>query len=110
MSLSDEEDDEEREKAIKEHTLSVRNHIKGLNEKAYQTADGLNTPDFVLLFIPIEASFSLAVQADIDLFNYAWDKQIVVVSPSTLLATLRTIASIWKQERQNKNTTSNETK
>ena len=56
-----------------------------------------------MLFIPIESSFSVAVQADHELFNFAWDKKIVIVSPSTLLATLRTIASVWKQERQNKN-------
>ncbi len=63
----------------------------------------INAPDFVLLFIPIESSFGQAVQSDADLFNYAWDRKIVIVSPSTLLATLRTIASIWKQERQNRN-------
>jgi hypothetical protein len=63
----------------------------------------LNTPDFVLLFIPIESSFGVAVQEDQDLFNFAWDNKIVIVSPSTLLATLRTIASIWKQENQTKN-------
>lgn len=97
------ESDEVRMQAIKEHLLSVKTHIKGLSDKAYQTANQLNTPDFVLLFIPIEASFSLAIQADIDLFNFAWDNKIVIVSPSTLLATLRTIASIWNQERQTKN-------
>ena len=64
---------------------------------------GVNTPDFVLLFIPIEASFSVAVQADQALFSDAWDRKIVIVSPTTLLATLRTVASIWKQENQTKN-------
>lgn len=97
------DNDEDRDRAIKEHLVSVKAHIKGLSDKAYQTSQGLNTPDFVLLFIPIEASFSVAVQADIELFNFAWDNKIVIVSPSTLLATLRTISSIWKQERQNKN-------
>ena len=63
----------------------------------------VNTPDFVLLFIPIESYFSIAVKADKELFNYAWDRKIVIVSPSTLLATLHTIESIWKQERQTKN-------
>lgn len=89
--------------AIKEHTNSIRNHVKQLSEKNYQLAAQLNTPDFVLLFIPIEASFSVAVQADADLFSYAWERKIVIVSPTTLLATLRTISSIWKQESQTKN-------
>src|SRR6218665_360639 len=92
-----------REQSLKEHLLSVRQHVKYLSEKNYFTSPDLNTPDFVLLFIPIESSFSIAVQADQELFNFAWDKKIVIVSPSTLLATLRTIASVWKQERQTKN-------
>jgi DNA recombination protein RmuC len=74
-----------------------------LSEKHYQTARRLNSPDFVLLFIPIESSFSLAVQEDHELFSYAWDQKIVIVSPSTLLATLRTISSIWQQENQTRN-------
>ena len=74
-----------------------------LSDKNYQTAAGFDSPDFVLLFVPIESSFSLAVQGDAELFNFAWDRKIVIVSPSTLLATLRTIASIWKQERQTRN-------
>ena len=97
------ESEEERVIALKGHVISVKSHVKKLSEKAYQTSAGLNTPDFVLLFIPIESSFSLAIQADIDLFNFAWDNKVVIVSPSTLLATLRTISSIWNQERQTKN-------
>ncbi len=88
---------------IKEHLQSVRNHIKILSEKHYQHSPGFNSPDFVLLFIPIESSFSVAVQEDQDLFLYAWDNKVVLVSPSTLLATLRTIASIWQQENQTRN-------
>jgi DNA recombination protein RmuC len=95
--------EEERTVFIKEHLASVRTHVKSLSEKNYPTSPDFNTPDFVLLFIPIESSFSVAVQADQELFNFAWDKKIVIVSPSTLLATLRTISSVWKQERQNKN-------
>jgi len=95
--------DEARAQSIKDHLLSVRTHVKSLSEKNYFTSPDLNTPDFVLLFIPIESSFSIAVQADQELFNFAWDRKIVIVSPSTLLATLRTIASVWKQERQTKN-------
>ncbi len=95
--------EDDRLRFRKAHIDSVRSHIKLLGEKNYQTAFGLNTPDFVLLFIPIESSFSVAIQADQDLFSYAWDRKIVIVSPSTLLVTLRTISSIWKQERQTRN-------
>jgi len=95
--------EDDKNKFVKEHIASVRNHIKSLSEKNYQSSLEFNTPDFVLLFIPIESSFSVAVQADQEMFNFAWDKKIVIVSPSTLLATLRTIASVWKQERQTKN-------
>jgi DNA recombination protein RmuC len=94
---------EDKDKYVKEHISSVRNHIKSLSEKNYQSSASFNTPDFVLLFIPIESSFSVAVQMDQEMFNFAWDRKIVIVSPSTLLATLRTIASIWKQERQTRN-------
>ncbi|GET20175.1 DNA recombination protein RmuC [Prolixibacter denitrificans] len=95
--------DEEREKAMKEHLLSLRSHVKTLSEKHYPSAKNLNAPDFVLLFLPIESSFSIAVQQDQDLFGYAWDNKVVIVSPSTLLASLRTIASIWRQENQTRN-------
>lgn len=100
---SNSNDDNERELAKKEHLVSIKNHINGLSDKFYQQAKTIHSPDFVLLFIPIESSFSMAVQFDQDLFNYAWDRKIVIVSPSTLFASLKTIASIWKQERQNKN-------
>ena len=100
---SNADSEEDRESAKKDHLLSLRNHVKNLSDKNYQTSKDLNTPDFVLLFIPIESSFSLAIQADHELFNYAWERQIVIVSPSTLLATLKTISSIWKQEKQTKN-------
>lgn len=97
------EDEGQRLKFVKEHLLSLRQHIKGLSEKHYQTASKLNSPDFVLLFIPIEASFSVAIQEDQELFTFAWDQKVVLVSPSTLLATLRTISSIWQQENQTRN-------
>ncbi|MBF0197668.1 MAG: DNA recombination protein RmuC [Planctomycetes bacterium] len=96
-------EEEDRDKLLKDHVASVKAHINGLSDKKYYTSDKLQSPEFVLLFMPIESSFALSVQAEANLFNFAWDKQIVLVSPSTLLATLRTIASIWKQERQNKN-------
>ncbi|GAT63301.1 DNA recombination protein RmuC [Paludibacter jiangxiensis] len=97
------ETDEQRALFQKEHIASLRSHVKLLSEKNYQNAHNLNTPDFVLMFVPIEASFSIAVQADNELFSYAWEKKIVIVSPTTLLATLRTISSIWKQENQSRN-------
>ncbi|SDK87649.1 DNA recombination protein RmuC [Pedobacter sp. ok626] len=95
--------DEDREAELKQHLNSIKAHIQGLSAKNYHELYQINSPDFVLLFIPIESSFGIAVQKDAELFNYAWDRKVVIVSPSTLLATLRTIASIWKQERQNRN-------
>lgn len=97
------ENEEKQILSAKEHINSIRSHVKLLSEKNYQNAQHLNTPDFVLMFIPIEASFSVAVQGDSELFSYAWERKIVIVSPTTLLATLRTISSIWKQENQTKN-------
>ncbi len=97
------ESEEDRKLFSKAHVESIRNHVSGLSSKNYHDLYQINSPDFVLLFIPIESSFSFAVQIDAELFSDAWDKRVVIVSPSTLLATLRTIASIWKQERQNRN-------
>lgn len=94
---------EERSKNIKEHLISIKTHVKELNMKHYSSSPQLNSPDFVLLFIPIESSFSIAVEEDQQLFNYSWENKVVIVSPSTLLATLRTIASIWQQENQTRN-------
>lgn len=97
------EDDVTRELALREHLASIRSHIKNLSEKNYNNASGINSPDFVLLFMPIESSFGVAVEADNQLFKYAWEQKIVVVSPSTLLATLKTVHSLWRQEKQNIN-------
>jgi len=97
------ETEDERKLFSKAHVESIRAHVQGLSSKNYHDLYQINSPDFVLLFIPIESSFSFAVQIDSELFSDAWDKRVVIVSPSTLLATLRTIASIWKQERQNRN-------
>jgi DNA recombination protein RmuC len=101
--LINEDNEEKRIVYLKEHIGSIRRHIKELSEKNYPAAKGLQSPEFVLMFIPIESSFSLAVKEDVKLFNEAWDQHIVIVSPSTLLATLMTIASIWKQAKQTKN-------
>ena len=97
------EDDEERMRDLKQHVTSIRAHVKGLSEKNYQLIHGNKSPDFVLLFIPIESAFGLALQSDADLYYEAFERNIVIVSPSTLLATLGTIQSVWKQEYQNKN-------
>lgn len=101
--LVNSDNEADREVFAKEHVKSIQNHINDLCGKNYQDLYQINSPDFVLLFVPIESSFSVAVQLDEELFNYAWDRRVVIVSPSTLLATLGTVASIWKQERQNKN-------
>ncbi len=95
--------DADREVFTKQHLVSIRNHVSDLSSKNYSDLYRISSPDFVMLFIPIESCFSVAVQKDAELFNFAWDKRVVIVSPSTLLATLRTIASMWKQERQNRN-------
>ncbi|MEM7550688.1 MAG: DNA recombination protein RmuC [Bacteroidota bacterium] len=92
-----------KEQELKSHLLSIRKHLKDLSEKEYQSLEEVGSLDFILMFIPIEPAFSLAVQNDSSLFNDAYSKNIVIVSPSTLIATLRTIANIWKQEYQNRN-------
>lgn len=89
--------------SLREHLASLRNHIKGLSSKNYQNLYGIGSPDFVILFIPIEAAFALSIGADNELYNEAFEKNVVLVSPTTLLATLRTIANVWKQEYQNQN-------
>jgi DNA recombination protein RmuC len=102
-AYSSSDDPESQALFLKQHVESIKTHVKGLSEKNYQHAGGFDTPDFVLLFMPVEPAFSSAIQADIGLFNFAWERKIVIVSPSTLLATLRTVASIWKHEKQTQN-------
>ena len=97
------DDDAIGQAALKQHVLSLRNHVKGLAGKDYKRLEGLHSLDFVLLFVPIEAAFSAALQAEPNLFQEAFDRNIVIVSPTTLLATLRVIDSLWKQERQSQN-------
>jgi len=101
--FSSAENVEEQQGHLKEHIASIKAHVKGLSDKNYQSLYGIDGLDFVLLFIPIEGAFSAAVQYDNTLFQDAFDKNVVIVSTSTLLATLRTIASIWKQEKQTQN-------
>lgn len=96
-------DENERAAALKLYLNSVRAHITGLEQRRYQDTEKLGTPDFVLMFMPIEGAYSLAIQQDAALHSFAWDKKIVVVCPSTLFATLRTVASVWRLETQNRN-------
>ncbi len=97
------EDEKHREAALKRHLDAVRTHIKGLSDKNYQDLYGLKSLDFVLMFIPIEPAFMLAVTHDRELFMDAWNKNVLLVSPSTLLFVVRTVASLWRQEAQNRN-------
>ncbi|SNR85657.1 DNA recombination protein RmuC [Pseudomonas segetis] len=97
------EDDATRQPALKQHVQSLRSHLKGLSLKNYQRLEGLHSLDFVLLFVPIEAAFAAALQAEPGLFQEAFEQNIVIVSPTTLLATLRVTDSLWRQERQGQN-------
>lgn len=97
------ESDAEREQALRAHVEAVRAHIRGLSEKDYSQLHGLHSPDFVLMFMPIEPAFVAAFQHDEKLFADAFERKIVVVTPTTLLATLRTIENIWRYERQSQN-------
>ncbi len=92
--------EEKKNKHLKRHIDSVRQHIKDLHKKNYQQLYQINSPDYLLMFIPIEPAFALAVQHDNKLFLEALDKNIVIVTTSTLLATMRTVSYIWKQEKQ----------
>lgn len=96
------ENDSEKDRLLKQHVVSVRTHMRQLSDKNYQSLYQINSPDFVLMFMPIEPAFGLAVQQEPSLFYDAFDKNVVIVSPSTLLVTLQIISTIWKQERQNK--------
>jgi len=97
--------DEENEKGpyLKEHVNSLKRHIEQLSEKKYEDIYKIDSPDFVLLFIPIEPAFAVALNADNQLYNKAFEKNIVIVTPTTLLATLRTIDSMWNNEKQQRN-------
>jgi DNA recombination protein RmuC len=95
--------EEKRAKRLKEHIISIRTHIKTLSEKKYEELEGISTLDFVLMFLPIEGAFWTAIESEQGLFNEAFDKNIMLVSPSTLLATLRIINNIWRYEDQNRN-------
>ncbi len=98
-----EEDDEQKSSFLKEHVNSLKRHVEQLGSKNYQHLYQMESPDFVLLFIPIEPAFAIALNEDTQLYNKAFEKNIVIVTPSTLLATLRTIDSMWTNQKQQEN-------
>lgn len=98
-----EESDVLREEFLKEHVHSLKRHVDQLSEKKYEDIYKIESPDFVLLFIPIEPAFAVALNSDTYLYNKAFEKNIVIVTPSTLLATLRTIDTMWNNEKQQRN-------
>ncbi len=108
VSLTDYErfvnaDDEHRDKFLKDHINSLRKHVDQLSAKKYEDLYEMESPDFVLMFIPIEPAFAIAINHDNSLYNKAFEQNIVIVTPSTLLATLRTIDSMWNNEKQQRN-------
>ncbi|MFY8067002.1 MAG: DNA recombination protein RmuC, partial [Flavobacterium sp.] len=98
-----EEDDSLKNQHLKEHVVSINRHVEQLGNKNYQDLYQMESPDFVLLFIPIESAFAVALNEDTTLYNKAFEKNIVIVTPSTLLATLRTIDSMWTNQKQQEN-------
>ena len=96
------ENEEERKQALKEHLQSVKKHVDELSEKDYAAIEEINTPDFVLLFVPVEPAFGAALREDPKLYQYAFDRKIVLVTSTTLMATVKTVANLWKLEKQNK--------
>ncbi|MGI9283960.1 MAG: DNA recombination protein RmuC [Pseudomonadales bacterium] len=97
------EDEAEKKKFLQAHLGSVNKHIQSLSVKAYEELEGVRSLDFVFVFIPIEAAFMLAFEHDQALFQQAYDRNVIIAGPTTLLATLRTVQNIWRYERQNKN-------
>ena len=98
-----EEDDDAKAQHLKEHVMALKRHVDQLSAKNYHDLYQMESPDFVLLFIPIESAFALALNEDTSLYNKAFEKNIVIVTPSTLLATLRTIDSMWANQKQQEN-------
>jgi DNA recombination protein RmuC len=98
-----EDDQKVQEQYLKDHVNSLKKHIEQLSEKNYQNIYEIESPDFVLLFVPIEPAFAVAINNDNKLYNWAFEKNIVIVTPTTLLATLRTIDSMWTNEKQQQN-------
>lgn len=97
------DNEDERAAALKRHLTAIRNHTKRLSESNYQALYGLKSLDFVVMFIPLEPAFMIAVTNDRELFHQAWDKNVLLVSPSTLLFVIRTVANLWRQEGLSRN-------
>jgi DNA recombination protein RmuC len=97
------EDDQEKAQHLKDHVIAVKRHVEQLGNKNYHDLYHIESPDFVLLFIPIESAFATALNEDNTLYNKAFEKNIIIVTPSTLLATLRTIDSMWTNQKQQDN-------
>jgi len=96
-------EDEERALNLKEHLTSIKRHIDQLSAKKYEDIYEIESPDFVLMFIPIEPAFAVAINEDSTLYSKAFEQNIVIVTPTTLLATLRTIDTMWNNEKQQRN-------
>ena len=103
LDYANSDDETVRDASVKRHLDSVRTHIKGLSEKNYQELYGLKSLDFVLMFIPVEPAFMLATSHDAELWQDAWKRNVLLVSPSTLLFVVRTVAHLWRQEQQTRN-------
>lgn len=97
------EDDETKQQCLRQHLNSLRAHIKGLSHKQYEDLDGVNSLDFVLIFVPVEAAFMLALDQDPEMIRDAYDRSIILASPNTLMVTLRTIKNLWRYEDQSRN-------
>ena len=97
------ENTEDKKRFLKNHLDSIRNHIKGLSEKKYQDIAEINSPDFIFAFIPIEPAYLLAIQSDNELWNFAYQKKVILVSPTNFIACIRIVAELWRYQRQNKN-------
>lgn len=97
------EDDQQRDSALRDHLIALRAHIKGLSQKDYHQLKGIQSLDYVLMFIPVEPAFQVAIQADPSLVKDAMEQNIILVSPTTLLVALRTIDNLWRNDRQNQN-------
>lgn len=97
------DDDSEKENALKEHLISIKNHINELSSKNYQDLYQLNSLDFVMMFLPIEPAYLLAIEKEAELWSFAYEKRVLLISPTNLIAALKMIASLWRQEYQNRN-------
>ena len=103
MKVNEAADAGEQETALRELIASTRNHVRGLSTKSYEQLAGINSVDFVLCFIPLESAFATVVNADGELYRDALERNVILVSPTTLLATMRTVALTWRSERQERN-------